>query len=31
MFFRIRPQMPDRPDIDDFIFDEDNSTQKSED
>ena len=31
MFFRIRAQLPDRPDIDDFIFDDDNSTQKSED
>ena len=30
MLFRIRPQMPDRPDIDDFIFDDDNCPQKSE-
>ncbi len=30
MLFRIRPQMPDRPDIDDFIFDDDNYPQKSE-
>ena len=30
MFFRIRPQMPDRPDIYDLIFGEDNTVENSE-